>query len=200
MVQTLKKQFIDVRDSSDYYNKFYKSQNGLKPIVLNYLFRNIAFVTNQDKIRALTNLDYEIISEGTKIPVKLIHKFVSCLLIDLLRFKRFIKKNPQILNSKKQNQKLRLYLHKFYRIAPVFDYKRARENARILKIKLDHLFFWPQVMTQICVIIFITDILDKNNTQKMIQANLRTLCSCSAYAFHRTRNKVGLTSKYIKSL
>jgi len=55
-------------------------------------------------------------------------------------------------------------------------------------------------MTQIAVTIFIRDILDKGKTQKIIQANIRTLCSCSAYTFHRTRNKVGLTSKYIKSL
>ena len=200
MVQILKKQYIDVRDGSDYYNKFYKHQNGLKPIVLNYLFRNIAFVTNQDKIRALTTPEYENITENTKIPVKLIHKFVSCFLIDLLRFKLFIKENPQILNSKKQNRKVHIYLHKFYRIAPVFDYKRAKENARLLKLKLDQLFFWPQIMTQIAIIIFITDVLDKNHSQKIIQANLRTLCSCSAYAFHRTRNKVGLTSKFIKNL
>ena len=200
MAQTLKKQYIDVRDSSDYYNKFYKSQNGLKPIILNYLFRNIAFVTNQDKIRALTNFDYENFTENTKIPVKLIHKYVSCFLIDLLRFRLFIQKNPQILNSKKQNRKVHIYLHKFYRIAPVFDYKRAKENARILKLKLDQLFFWPQIMTQIAIIIFITDLLDKNHSQKIIQTNIRALCDCSAYAFHRTRNKIGLTSKYIKNL
>jgi len=200
MAQTIKKQYIDVRDSSDYYNKFYKSQNGLKPIVLNYLFRNIAFVTNQEKIRALANTDYEAITKNTNIPIKLIHKFISSFLIDLLRFKKFIRKNPQILNSKKKNRKVRIYLHKFFRIAPIFDYKRARENARILKLKLDKLFFWPQIMTQIAIIIFITDLLDKNNSQKIIQTNIRALCDCSAYAFHRTRNKIGLTSKYIKKL
>lgn len=200
MAQTIKKKYIDVRDSSDYYNKFYKSQNGLKPIVLNYLFRNIAFVTNQEKIRALVTTDYEAITKNTNIPIKLIHKFISSFLIDLLRFKKFIRKNPQILNSKKKNRKVRIYLHKFFRIAPVFDYKRARENARILKLKLDKLFFWPQIMTQIAIIIFITDLLDKNNSQKIIQTNIRALCDCSAYAFHRTRNKIGLTSKYIKKL
>ncbi len=200
MAQILKKQYIDVRDGSDYYNKFYKSQNGLKPIILNYLFRNIAFVTNQDKIKALAITDYENISENTNIPIKLIHKFVSCFLIDLLRLKRFIQKNPQILNLKKQNRQIHINLHKFYRIAPVFDYKRARENARILKLKLDKLFFWPQIRTQIAIIIFITDLLDKNHSQKIIQTNIRALCDCSAYAFHRTRNKIGLTSKYIKTL
>ncbi|MFX1365896.1 MAG: hypothetical protein ACFFCE_17430 [Promethearchaeota archaeon] len=200
MAQIQKKQFIDVRNGSDYYNKFYKSQNNLKSIILNYIFRNIAFVTNQDKIRALTTSDYENITEHTNIPIKIIHKFTSCFLIDLIKFKRFVKKNPQILNSKRQTRIVRIYLHKFYRLAPVFNFKRARENARILRIKLDKLFFWPQIMTQIAIIIFITDLLDKNFSQKLIQTNLRALCNCSAYAFHRTRNKIGFTSNYIKDL
>ena len=45
-----------------------------------------------------------------------------------------------------------------------------------------------------------TDLLDKNKPQKIIQSNLRALCCCSAYAFHRTRNKIGLTTKFIKNL
>ena len=79
MAQTLKKQFIDVRDGSEYYNKFYRSQNSLKPIVLNYLFRNIAFVTNQDKIRAIAASDYENITEITKIPIKIISNSPNCI-------------------------------------------------------------------------------------------------------------------------
>lgn len=200
MVQSLKKQDFDVDGADKYYNTFYKYQNGLKPIVLDYLFRNIRFITNNEKIRALTTFEYKNITKDTNIPVKLIHKFVSCFLIDLLRFRRFIQKNPQVLTSRDQRKKVRIYLHKLHRIAPVFDYKRARKNARILRKKLDHLFFWPQVMTQIAVTVFVTDVLDKNKPQKIIQTNLRSLCCCSAYAFHRTRNKVGLTTKYIKNL
>lgn len=198
MTQIFKKQYNNVRDISEYYNEFYKSQNGLKQIILNYIFRNIVFVTNQSKIKVLTISDYENITENTNIPIPLVHKFVSRFLMDLIRFKRFIQKNPQILHSKKQNQKVRIYLHKFNRIAPIFDYKRARENSRILKLKLNKLLFCPQIMTQIAIIIFITDLNDKNHSQKIIQTNIRALCGCSAYAFHRTRNKIGLSSKFIK--
>ncbi len=200
MTQTLKKQDIKVDTIDDYYNTYYKAQNKIKPVVLNYLFRNISFLTRKEKIRALTKLEYSQISRRINIPRVLVHKFVSEFLVNLLRLKQFIRTNSTILNSKVQERKVRLLLYKLYRLAPIFDYKRAKENATILKIKLDQLFFWPQIMTQIAVVIFITDLLDKQQEQKIIQANLRSLCSCSAYAFHRTRNKLGLTAEFVNNL
>jgi hypothetical protein len=58
-------------------------------------------------------------------------------------------------------------------------------------------------MTQVAIVIFITDLLDTTANRilkKIIQTNLRALCCCSAYAFHRTRNKIGLTTDFIKNL
>lgn len=200
MTQTLKKQQSNVSSSAEYYNKFYKSPQDLRPIVLNYLFRNITFVTRKEKIRALDLIEYREISNNIGVPVNLVHMFVSRFLVNLILLKTFLNNNQEIFNSKDQNRKVRIYLHKIHRVAPVFDYKRARENAKRLKMKLDQLFFWPQTMTQIAITIFVTDLLDKIKEQKIIQANLRSLCCCSAYAFHRTRNKIGLTSCYIKNL
>lgn len=200
MVQSIKKQTFKIKNVEEYYSTFYVSQHRFKLIILNYLFRNFSFATSKENVRVITISEYDKISEALNVPKPLVHKFISRFLVDLQLFKNFLVDNPEILKSKNQDRKIRIYLHKLHRLAPIFDYKRARENAQILKKKLDHLFFWPQVMTQIATIIFITDILDKDTTPKMIQANLRTLCSCSAYAFHRTRNKVGLTSKYIKNL
>ncbi|MFX1309854.1 MAG: hypothetical protein ACFE8C_09180 [Promethearchaeota archaeon] len=200
MTQTLKKELFEVNDASDYYKKFYKAQNKLKPVVLNYLFRNISFLSYRDKVRAITINECEHISKTLNIPYKLVHKFISEFLINLLNFRRFLNDNPDILRNRNQNLVIRIILCRFYRLAPVFDCKRAKENAHRLKSKLDNLFFWPQIMTQIAIVIFITDLLDKTLPQKIIQTNLRALCSCSAYAFHRTRNKIGLTSKFIKNL
>jgi len=200
MTQTLKKESFEVDNINDYYNKFYKSQKKLKPIVLNYLFRNISFLTIREKVRVITASENIHISEALTIPVKLVHKVISEFLVCLLNFRKFVNKNPKILHARDQNQIINIILHRFYRLAPVFDYKRAKENVRRLKDKLDTLFFWPQLMTQLTIVIFITDLLDKNEPQKIIQSNLRALCSCSAYAFHRTRNKIGLTSKFIKSV
>lgn len=200
MTQSLKKENFEVDDIDDYYNKYYKAQNKLKPIVLNYLFRNISFLTFREKIRAVTVSENNDISEALKIPGKLVHKFISEFLIGLLNFRKFLNKNPEVLHARAKNQIINIVLYRFYQLAPVFDYKRAKENARRLKDKLDTLFFWPHLMTQLAIVIFITDLLDKGKPQKMIQTSIRALCSCSAYAFHRTRNKIGLTSKFIKSL
>jgi len=101
--------------------------------------------------------------------------------------------HPEILHSKAQT--LPILLWRLHRIAPVFDYKRAKENTKRLQKKLNQLCFWPQVMTQLAIVLFITDQLDTTQPQKIIQVNLRALCSCSGYAFHRTRNKIGLPTK-----
>ncbi len=200
MTQTLKKETFEVDNINDYYNKYYKSQNKLKPIVLNYLFRNISFLTLREKTRAVTASENIHISKALTIPVKLVHKFNSEFLIGLLNLRKFLNSNPEVLHAKDQRKIINIFLYRFYRLAPVFDYKRAKENARRLKEKLDTLFFWPQLITQLTIVIFITDLLDKSKPQKIIQTNLRALCGCSAYAFHRTRNRIGLTSKFIKSL
>ena len=200
MTQTLKKQNFESGDLVSYYNKYYKAQNTLRPIVLNYLFRDITFLTKRERIRALTTSEYREISKAIDIPEILIHKFISEFLIGLLRLKKFLRYNPSILHSKTHNQTVSIFLFRIHRLAPIFDYRRAKENAKRLHTKLNTLFFWPQVMTQIAVVIFITDLLDKFEAQRIIQTNLRALCSCSAYAFHRTRNKIGLTTKYIKNL
>ena len=200
MVQSIKKQAFKIKNVEEYYGTYYVFQHRFKPIILNYLFRNFSFATDRENVRVITISEYDKISKELNVPKPLVHNFISRFLVDLQLFKNFLINNPEILKSKNQERKIRIYLHRLHRLAPIFDYRRARENARILKIKLDHLFFWPQMMTQIAVIIFITDILDKDATPKIIQANLRTLCSCSAYAFHRTRNMVGLTSQYIKNL
>jgi hypothetical protein len=87
---------------------------------------------------------------------------------------------------------MKIYLHKFSRFAPVFDFHRAKQNACILEMKLNRICFWPQFMTQIAIVIYVTDLNDSRFEKKIKQTNLRALCGCSAYAFHRSRNKLGL--------
>jgi len=203
MTQTLKKQDINIDSGSDYYNKFYKSPNEVRETILNYLFRNISFSTKRDKVRAITLDENKLVSDDTGIPEILVHKFLSQFLLDSIKFRKFLYKNPRVLSSKNQLSIISILLRRFFRLAPVFDLKRAKENAKILQDKLGRLCFWPQIMTQVAIIIFVTDLLDDTLSRKylkIIQSNLRVLCSCSAYAFHRTRNKIGLTSEYIKSL
>lgn len=203
MSQTLKKPIIKAHDINEYYLKFFKNSRAARPVVLDYLFRNITFASNNEKIRVLTDFEYSQITEATNVPKIIVHRIISAFLVDLIRIKKYFKTNAKLFCSRHQTQKVRIYLHKLYRLAPVFDYKRARENAKRLEVKLSQLCFRPQIMTQVAVVIFITDLLDNQLSRahsKIIQSNLRIFCNCSAYAFHRTRNKIGLTTDYIKKL
>ncbi len=194
MTQSLKKQVFEISEIEDYYHKYYKTQRKIKSLVLDYLFRNVCFVTRREKIRVLSYSEYEQINHELDVPIPLIHKFISKFLVDLVRFRKFLKHDSTVLFSKKQIQKVvKMFLHKVYHLAPVFNYNRARQNAEILRKKLDRLCFQPQIMTQIAIIVFITDFLDKTKAQKAIQSNVRALCSSSAYAYHRTRNKIGIS-------
>ncbi|UCC19017.1 MAG: hypothetical protein JSV62_13055 [Promethearchaeota archaeon] len=196
MTETLKKQELIVGDINDYYKRFYKAQYQVRLNVLNYLFRNITFLTNREKIRAITIPEYQSISKTLEVPQILVHKFISRFLVELINFKRLLNHHPEILHS--HSYTIYILLRKLHRMAPIFNFKRAKENVKRLHQKLATLYFWPQVMTQLAIVIFVTDLLDKSKPSKFIQSNLRALCCCSAYAFHRTRNKIGLTSNYIK--
>jgi hypothetical protein len=200
MTQTLKKEAFEFGDIEEYYKKFYKSQHKLKSIVINHLFRNISFITSKDKIRAITESEYEEISNDLHIPKILVHKFISKFLIRLLKMRKFIQINPGVLHTEDREKLINLFLKRYHRLAPIFDYQRAKINASILKKKLKILCFWPQLMTQLAIIVFITDHLDKNQKEKLKQADIRALFNCSAYAFHRTRNKIGLTPNYLKNM
>jgi hypothetical protein len=164
----------------------------IKSVVLNFVFRNISFTTEREKIRVLTSSDYRRIQDVVGFPVSLIHRVVSKFLVDLVRIREFLRTKESQLGLKNSQRRIKVYLHKMYRLAPVFDYKRARLNAKILKRKLDLLCFWPRVTTQVAIIIYATDLFDNNAISSLLQGNLRVLCSCSAYAFHRTRNRLKL--------
>ena len=168
-----------------------QSHQDIEKLVLNCLFRDLSFANRSCQIRSLTSQEYNYIATLTKIPVKVVRSVISRFLVKLVYFRRFLR-NYAFSDYTHRLKKLQIYLHKINSIAPLFDYKRAKENARILKLKLKYLCFFPQFLTQIAVVIFITDLNDIRFEKKIVQTNLRLLCDCSAYAFHRTRNKLGL--------
>lgn len=192
MTQLLKTQDYQLKQEAGNITRYQKSELYQKKRILNYLFRYVAITTKREKIRAIPRIRYREMSNKLKLDFDLIHHVVSKFLVDLIRIKDCINKNDYVLYSKDQSRLVRSYLHKFHRLAPVFDYRRARENSRILKMKLDHLCFTPHITTQLAVIIYITDKLDHTKKDKILQTNLRPFCNCSAYAFHRTRNKLGM--------
>ncbi|MFX0077293.1 MAG: hypothetical protein ACFE96_17770, partial [Candidatus Hermodarchaeota archaeon] len=145
MTQMLKNPDIETQDMDEYYTNYFKDRDAHRSFILDYLFRNIIFVNGGEKIRAITTGEYEQISRTLNVPLVLVHKTVSRFLIDLILIRKFFRQNAKLLSSRNQGVKVRIYLHKFHRFAPVFDYHRARENAKRLQLKLDQLCFRPQI-------------------------------------------------------
>lgn len=200
MIETLEKEVVKPSKILKSVKRELIIDRELKIRLLNCLFRYISFIDGNENLRTISDIECKVLSSKTKIPVYKVRRMLDQFLDDLKHFKEFLRSGLLSYSISDQARKVRIYLHKVYRLAPVFDYKRARENTRRLKLKFDQLLFWPQVMTQVAVIIFITDYLDKKwSDNKLLQTNLRVLCDCSAYAFHRTRNKIGLQQMLLKS-
>ena len=170
----------------------FEFRRDVKNRILNCLFRNYSFFTPEQEIRKLPLIELRGIAGTTKIPVKVVDSVVSKFLRELEQIREFFKANSVSYTPSSHLRKMKIYLHKFSRFAPVFDFQRARQNAKILQIKLNQICFWPQFMTQIAIVIYVTDLNDPHTEKRLVQTNLRALCGCSAYAFHRTRNKLGL--------
>ena len=190
MTQVEKKYYVNRAPIVD--RTIFEFRHEVRNTVLNCLFRDYSFFTPLQEIRELPPIELRGIAGTTKIPVKVVDSVVSKFLIELKYVRTFFKNNSVSYTPLSHLRKMYIYLHKFNRLAPVFDFRRAKQNARILETKLNHLCFWPQFMTQVAVVLYVTDLNDSQFEKKIKQTNLRALCGCSAYAFHRTRNKLGL--------
>ncbi len=163
-----------------------------KPVI-NTLLRNFSICNSKNRIvGTLDKSEYIELSKMISAPSFIVKGIVEKFLKNLIYFEKFLRsgKFKSRHSSEERYRYIRIYLHKIYRIAPVFDYTRAKQNLKILHEHLDSRQFWPQFTTQIAVVIYVTDKIEKDNnySKNLMQKNLRVLCSCSAYAFHRTRN------------
>lgn len=166
----------------------------VKKSVLDYFFRCESLTNGDNSVVEISHFLVKKIAGQTHVPDILVLDIVS-------KFLKEVKTFSEILHSgyiawtperKRLYRKVRVYLHKAHKIAPVFDYNRARKNLEILHILLARNYFWPHITTQLALVIFITDRNDSNLTRNnyILQKNLRAFCSCSAYAFHMARNKL----------
>ena len=167
-------------------------QKLLKVKLLNALLRYISVLYKGKICQSLKDEDFELLSSMTKIPRPIVQNNVEEFLFILLNLEKFFHdyKMKWPHEPARLYRKARIQLHRIYRFAPVFNYDRARKNLEILHSVLKEKLFWPQINTQIAIVIYVTDINDKNiqNNERLLQKNIRVLCNCSAYAFHRTRN------------
>ena len=167
-----------------------------KKTILDYFFRYESLLGSDGKVAKLSYFIVEDIAKETQTSGYLVLKVMEEFLKRVSYFKQFLESGLIAWAPRKQQlyRKVRVYLHKAYKIAPVFDYNRAKKNLEFLHVLLGRKFFWPHVPTQLALVIFVTDRNAPNlaNNNYILQKNLRALCSCSAYAFHMARNKLGI--------
>jgi len=164
----------------------------LKVKLLNALLRNFSMYSNGKIIESLKIDDLKLLSSKIEIAYPIVQNNVEIFLCNLVNLNEFFHNYKMKWEHQptKLYRKARIQLHRIYRFAPVFNYNRAKKNLEILHSTLKKKLFWPQINTQIAIIIYVTDKNDKNiqENERILQKNIRALCSCSAYAFHRTRN------------
>jgi hypothetical protein len=185
---------LSLKQDLDIYSYSY-----FKKVVLNFLFRHFCFVSKQNKIKDAMQKDMVKIERQTNFSHQLVSDIVGNFIVNARNLKKFFASKPitREYDRAKLVKKLRIYLHKVHRIAPVFSYKRAMENLKIFHQLLEQKNYWPHITTQLALVIFITDRNNKANEQGgvIIQKNLRAFCDCSAYAFHRARNILHINTR-----
>lgn len=179
-----------------------KAQRGLddnfivRKKILSYFLRFECLEDSEGGIAELNHMMVDRISKEVRAPRSFVVSTVGRFLTEVAGFNQFLRSGliSWNANGKSLFRKVRVYLRKTHKIAPTFDYPRAVRNLESLHTLLGRKSFWPHIATQLALIIFVTDRNDPSRADKnyILQKNLRTLCGCSAYAFHRTRNKLGI--------
>jgi hypothetical protein len=175
----------------------YSNEPILRSVVLNYLFR---YETLLDKNNRLIELNPDLVSKIIRCTDASEKNVVIILEEFLEELKEFWKqlslfRRTQIYNPPPAfYDRVCKYLIQAYNIAPIFDLERASHNLKILHSLFYGLCFWPKLSIQIALTIFVTDKNDPNrkSIRFILQKNIRAFLYCSAYAFHRTRNRLGI--------
>jgi len=161
--------------------------------VLKQLFQTHSIIKNEYEFSHLLGLSdeaYHKISKGANIQEFLVREIIEKFLAQLQYFKKFWKHShiQWTHNKDRIYSKVRIYLHKIYKLAPVFDYKRAKINLETLQKFFRVANFWPKISTQLAMVIYLTNTNDPSTKENMLMQNIRVLTNCSAYAFYHTKN------------
>ena len=170
-------------------NKYSLSFDEINKIIDQFV-RTYSVLINNDSFLKPPQEKLSKLSRELNISNETVQFIVENFLTKLVLFRNFIKHCEIRIGSMDKNKKIRIYLHKIYRLAPIFDYKRARTNLNILYRLFEKQNFWPTITTQLAILIYITDRYDPKFSKKILQKNIQIICNCSAYAFHRTKNRL----------
>ena len=170
-----------------------------KKRILSYFFRFESLGDLGGNVIELNHILVDRMSEGISVSKSAVINVMSRFLSEIDDFLQLLKSEFVAWAPSKGHlqRKVRFFLRKVHKIAPVFDYPRALRNLELLHILLARKNFWPHVSTQLALIVFVTDRNDLTCTDNnyILQKNLRAFCSCSAYAFHMVRNRLGINKE-----
>ena len=162
--------------------------------IINFFFRFGSFADERNGYKELSPLLVGTIAKETDLPDSMV---LTASLDFLTKANKFSKSLSLGLTSWGSGEKSKLlqarfHLRRAYRIAPVFNYSRAVANLEILHGLFKRNFYWPHITTQLALVIFVTDKNDATiqNSEFILQKNLRAFCACSAYAFHMSRKRL----------
>jgi GTP-sensing pleiotropic transcriptional regulator CodY len=186
---------IAIKQKSQDELKYSLYYNFVKQKVLRCVFQTLCFVKDSREkilVSGFSSQIYREISQKTNIQEFLVKIIIEEFLQELQNFRKFWKHCNIKWNHRKERvfAKVRIYLHKLHRIAPVFDYRRARKNLNIFHkfLRMEH--FWPQISTQLAIVIYITDLNDSEHQDRLRIQNIRMLVNSSAYAFYGIRKRL----------
>ena len=173
------------------------SSGELKKRCINLFVRNFAILGNDNCIILLSTK--QIIHITTELGDErsdksdLVEGILSLFLQEVVYLLRSMRTCKIRIGKSNIERKVRIYLHKLHRIVPIFNYHRARTNLKILHRLFYQKNYWPSFSTQLALVIYITDKLVYIK-KPILQKNIRTICNCSAYAFHRAKNRLEIDS------
>ncbi|MCK4829999.1 hypothetical protein KA005_80510, partial [bacterium] len=156
-----------------------------KEEILDYFMRMYPLTKYDTTLITRSDQELADIAEKIGLPYNQVYMYIRQFLAQVAYFRKLSQGCKIRRGSGNMERKTRIYLHKIHRFAPVFDYKRARLNLRALCRLFSRQRHFPSISTQLALVIYITDELDKDKKDKLLQKNIRSICSSSAYAFHK---------------
>jgi hypothetical protein len=163
--------------------------------LINALFRRYSICFPRGGINIIKSLSFKKLrklSEMTSISQPLASTIIHKVLRELYYLSTFFQsyKFPWEHRKSLLFKKSKIYLHKLYKLAPIFNYNRAKTNLKTLHMFFNKASFWPTISTQLAMTIYLTDVNEPFFENKILIENIRAITYCSAYAFYRTKNKM----------
>jgi len=163
-----------------------------KEEILDYFMRMYPLTKYDTTLITRSDQELADIAEKIGLPYNQVYMYIRQFIAQVAYFRKLSQGCKIRRGSGNMERKTRIYLHKIHRFAPVFDYKRAKANLRVLYRLFSRQRHFPSISTQLALVIYITDELERDKKDKLLQKNIRSICCSSAYAYHNAKNRLDI--------